>query len=358
MFPRIILVGVVAALGVTLPTRPEVLGWVHAVHNWTTGLRAMMDGGRPFASEMETETEAGPVAGWPLEASSHETDSAVAPAAKESAVPTPSSTWTPIPVEEQVGGLAHELNRRSEGLDLHVLPPAARRAAVAAGSRRGKDAGPERIVCTLLDRDLIDELTGIGRDGAADGQELSVADPGRRARSAEMMLECTLGRVPTSPSAPRGIAAGPEERPVRPVRIEPIVPIEEADLGLAVALNRFGEAVDPAHPAAWVSAVASAPERIAPVEAPDTGRADELNRAAEGLAQAAIGPPGDEPAGREVGVPRAPAARASIGVGQAGAEETPTVGNALRLTREAARAWMDVLRGSGGGESAVRVSAR
>ncbi|MHB1556732.1 MAG: hypothetical protein ACYC61_04535 [Isosphaeraceae bacterium] len=356
MFPRIILVGIVAALGITLPTRPEMLGWVHAVHNWTTGLRAMMDGGRPFASEMETE--AGTVAGWPLEASAYETAFAVAPAAKESAVPTPSPMWTPIRVEEQVSGLAHELNRRSEGLDLQVLPPAPRHAAVATNSRRGKDAGLERIVRTLLDRDLIDELARIGRDGASDGPEVAVVDPVRRARSAGMVLECTLGHVPSSPRSPRGIVAVPEVRPATPARIEPIAPVEEKELGLAFALNRFGEAVDPAHPATWMSVVASAPARIVPVEAPDTGLAHELNRAAEGLAQRAIGPAGDEPAGREVGVPRAPAARAPIGVGQANAEQTPSVGNAVRLTREAARAWMDVLRTTGGGESAVRVSAR
>ncbi len=356
MFPRIILVGMVAALGITLPTRPEVLGWVHAVHNWTTGLRAMMDGGRPFASEMETET--GTVAGWPLETSAYETASAVTPTAKESAVPTVSPTWTPIRVEEQVAGLAHELNRQSEGLDLHVLPPVPRRAAVAAGSRRGKDAGLERIVRTLLDRDLIDELARIGRDGASDGPEVAVVNPVRRVRSAGVAPECILGRVPSAPTAPRGIVAVPAPRPAAPAPIEPIAPVEEEELGLAVVLNRFGEAVDPAHPATWAGAVASSPARIVPVEAPDTGLADRLNRAAEGLAQAAIAPPGDEPAGRGVGVPRAPATRAPIGVGQAGADETPTVGNALRLTREAARAWMDVLHGSGGGESAVRVSAR
>ncbi len=83
-----------------------------------------------------------------------------------------------------------------------------------------------------------------------------------------------------------------------------------------------------------------------------------MNRAAGGLAQAAIGLAGDERAGREVGVPHAPATRAPSGLGQAGAEETRGVGLALRLTGEAARAWMDVLRASGGGESTVRVSAR
>lgn len=364
MLPRFILVGMVATLGVTVPTRPEVLGWVHAVHHWTTGLRAMMDGGRPFASEPEPET--GPVAAWPVglptEASGYATASAEAPKAETSAAaPSPLPSWTPILVEEQVSGLADELNRQSEGLDLHVLPQDVRRATVAATRGRVKDSGPQRIVRAFLDRDLFDELVRIGRDESLDGPEVFAVDPAWRVRTVGLVLECTLGRVPASVTAPRGIVTVPEEHPVAPVRIEPIAPVKEEQLGLAVALNRFGEAVNPAQPAAWASAVlplAAVSGRIVPVEVADTGRADELNRAAEGLAQAAIGPAGDEQAGREVGVHRAPAARAPIDVGQAGAEETRGVGLALRLTGEAARAWMDVLRASGGGESAVRVSAR
>ncbi len=355
MLPRIILVGLVSALGLSAPTRPEVIGCVKALHSWMAGQFAALDGcGRGEDQQMALATvalaDAGPY-GSPTVREAPLVDRVPVPEREHPKVAPPIPSFTPIAVEEQVAGLAHDLNRQSEGLGIRELPSTPRRLPIVRTTSTEQVVPSPRIARAFLEIAMIEEMLATSREESSASVvpvEAPVVSAKRRARWAEAGLECILGSMmATQPG--HGVPAVATTVPLKR-----ILPVEEDGLSLAVQLNRFGEAVDPVRPAERVGPTAPAGiATIVPVAASDTGIAEELNRAAEGLGLARVGEIGDAPAGREVGVHRAPTGRASVGGGQAAAEETSGLGDALRLTREAARAWMNVLRPAGGDSTAA-----
>ena len=147
MFTRLVLVSMVAALGITVPTRTDILGWVKAAHSWTASQLAEWD------TRANTEADAFPSA--PVFPSAPAERTA---AAEVSAQPAPivaegsgrtrletvhgsrGPTLEEIFVEECTIGLAEKLNRLAEGLRLAAIRElVARRSEIAAGTIRLPD---------------------------------------------------------------------------------------------------------------------------------------------------------------------------------------------------------------------------
>ena len=115
---RLVLVGIVAALGVSIPSQPSSESWFRSAEAWATSILAEWDTWEPTDGEEANPTRAAislPVrsAGWPGCEWHRKTLRA---AAGDSPAPKPVA-FEPIRVTEPFdSGIAYELNRLSDGL--------------------------------------------------------------------------------------------------------------------------------------------------------------------------------------------------------------------------------------------------
>ncbi len=212
------------------------------------------------------------------------------------------TAFEPIPVEDgSINRLADELNRRSEGLDLTMT------TAVPAPPHAEKNSAniDAKAVERLFAENQVFAVAGPG--GADEVERLFAenrvfAEP-READEVERLF--AENRVFAGPAAEPGQATAAAVRPAFAL----IAPVETIS-SLADALNRASEGLD-IDPASEV--VASRRPRFEPIPAaePASKLVDDLNRASEGVTVAR--------------------------------EESANVSTAMRLTRDAALAWMNVL---------------
>jgi hypothetical protein len=273
--------------------------------------------------------------------------------------------FDPIAVDApSITDVAGELNRWAEGLEIHPstivrrVPPN-ERIAVPASERGAWDLVVES--CRAA------EGSGLQAIVALAGEALPVRN-GLPDPMPELFEENPEGYEPSGEGLASNAASEPPVRAVRP-RFDPIeVPANRAE-GIAEELNRFAEGIG-IRPKDTSSPVVRSP-RFEPIEpGTDTGIAYELNRRSEGLDLALPGVGGATPttgprlAGR--GSPGQGAGSSSphgllaqqspqrslrtrppvFGILQARPVPTDSgLNQAIRLTRDAAYAWMDVLKG-------------
>ena len=338
MMTRLVLVGMVAALGISVPTTPDIQGWMNAVHSWT----------------------AHQLANW--DTSAHQQANAITLPPPVDFVPA----WHPIVVEAEVSGPAYDLNRAAEGLDIVLAPEMGRRTPSVEATERttpGTVLGEFPVapaVETLEMRVMSDLLLAAERANSevrpAEGEVI-----GPRAKSIVSPAECvfTPGKPatpatsgPTSPiveSGPTAVAIASKTDLIEPVADTPPELDGEA--------SWFVQAIERTQPAAIVSTASEPPfDPIDPGSSVDEGLAFELNRAADVVA--ITRDPGDHPETSSHATlnradtpvqPTAPMEERSPSPGP-----SPDVAHAIRLTGEAALAWMKIVTGP----AVVQVSVR
>jgi hypothetical protein len=334
MMTRLVLVGIVAALGISVPTRPEVQGWVMAAHSWTAHQLADWDtGGRRTMSGI------------------------ILPPFVEAV-----RTFEPIAVDDRAPGLADELNRFGESEVIVSGPaPAGRTRADDGHTPASAETAP--IEFSTVPLTVVPETKWLAelwldaeRSRSATGSaEAPVA--GRRVK-AKIPAECVFTpSVPASSPAEPSPAFESRSLAVAVVPLSALIePLAEAEPDIAGDLNRFGEGFDVAPPTATPTAMMKSRfEPIDPAAAVDTGLAYELERVSDGAALAwseadETGDPEPELAPRPV----PPDPPAIVGEPPAPPAPSPEVTHAIRLTGHAVHAWMRILAGPAG----VRVSVR
>ncbi len=221
MFSRLVLVGMVAALGITVPTRLEILGWIKAAHSWTASRLADWDSARPS----DDGVIVAPVLPWtPIERK----PDAVTPlptgilvalsgggTAAESLGYRPGPSLEPIVADDRASGLAHERNRRAEGLDISIEPAMTGRRVAVGTTDPARSTGKPTDLAPLLAGDTVEERLAIlwfraleGSDPAGTPVTLNVTE--RRSSVAIPPISCTF-------SGPSTV-----ERPARPVMTKPV----------------------------------------------------------------------------------------------------------------------------------------
>jgi hypothetical protein len=346
MVSRLVVVGLVGALGISVPTWPELREWMNAANNRIACQLAAWDasaGGDadlivvpPIAPAVVDRPRSAPVAG--------------------------STASDLIVVDEHPSGLAYELNREAEGPG----GPASSAQGIGVG-QAGKPDLPGDRAEFASDARRRDEFSLALPHGTPEGrlmaelvQAVRSADREPAGPEARGALRTALDRVPCtfSPSCavppPAPAAATAATAPVPPA-----VPAPDRTNRLSDAMPGTGQALDcfadPSDQPVLVLADSSpaepAFEPIDPATIP--GLAEQLNLTAEGLTTPASATIGDHPAGGE-----AAASRASIPPAPDPADSapgpTPHVVHAVRLTGQALHAWMNVLAGP----AIVQVSAQ
>lgn len=213
------------------------------------------------------------------------------------------TAYEPIPVEDgSINRLADELNRRSEGLDLTMTTAVPALPHVEKNTASNDAKAVERLFAE-------NQVFAVAEPGDADEVERLFADNRvfagpRDADEVERLF--AENRVFTGPAAEVKATAAD----VRPAFV-PITPVETIS-SLADELNRAAEGLD-IDPASIVVASRLRRPRFEPIPAaePASKQVDDLNRASEGVTVAR--------------------------------EESANVSTAMRLTRDAALAWMNVL---------------
>jgi hypothetical protein len=377
MLSRMILVGLVAVLGVSLPSRSDSGSWLTPAHDWVIAQLADWDTYTPGKDCGFIATEApDPL---PREATR----------APERTNTTTSVAFDPIPV---TNGLADELNRLAGGLDILATVTAIAESPVDSVVVSSSDS---------VEWKLAVELRRIAETSASDEPCSSQATP--RAREAEMdpaideifadasqvfapateamataaqpksvsiaaRPSCELAQTlvsqpceadadPTideifadgsqvfAPSEQAMATAGQSESAsiaAQPI-FELIPPPVDFETDIATELNLCGEGVE-------TTFEDDAPTRSEPIrtfdsiEVPadlDSGIAYELNRASEGLeiALPEIRKPSEAPS-------PIPASATTANVQDEPNSGNASIGKALGLTRDAALAWMNVLSGT------------
>ena len=335
MMPRLVLVGLVATLGISVPTWCEVRGCIKAVHSWTARRLAALDHGSSRADE----------------------SFAVVPPRR------PGPAFEPIVPEEGDASLAEELNRMAQGLEIPLEATIARRRAEPA-SRNAPAPAPARHeprVGTVesMELALLGDLLG-AEGGAAGVGSTCGAIASRRTKPVVPPIACVFTRsVAVEPAA--GTEA--EDRTRSGLRTEhpaprfaPIEPSVDSGGDIAMALNRFAEGID-LDPAARGLAKRGKPafEPIDPAAGRITSLGDELNLRSDGLNLVLVHSEAND-SGRPAPAPgKSPIA--SVGAhGRLPASIAPSsdVEHALRLTTDALHAWMKIVAGP----APVRISSR
>lgn len=322
MLPRLMMVGMVAALGITVPTRPEVRGCMRSIHSWTAYRLAALDG-----------TTHG----------SHE--SIVTIPWAERARPV----FEAISPDLRTSSIADELNRTAEGLDLPG------EAFLARTRPRGGHLSRESSLPAAADNGVvptIDDLESKLMLELAEGLDRSGSEPGLTGASISSPVD--LPAAPTivcaftttrelSPVRRTSPAAAP--KPEREILVAGLIePPTEAVGDEAGALNQFAQGID-ADLRDPVATTARRPDFV-PID-PDRARpisvVDELNRLWEGI---------------ETPMTGAAAPLAARPVARAAAPRVmspgPDLAQAVRLTSDAFRAWMKIVMRP----AVVQVSAR
>ena len=200
MLSRLVLVGMVAALGITVPTWPEIRGWMSAVHSWT-------------ACRLEE---------WDASASS-DADPVVPPPL----VHRPRPVFTPIEPDETASAVADALNRVSDGRDLRPGQALATRRPTgremdhpAAGRERVESSG----VPSLDSREgewMAELRQAFERSDAQVGADEVPAAPRRSRMRLDPPLVCVFTASPMIAAPVRPVTAAPVETSPRPRRSWP-----------------------------------------------------------------------------------------------------------------------------------------
>jgi hypothetical protein len=371
MISRLVLVGMVAALGVTLPSWPECEGWCQSAQEWASARLADWDTWRP--READSSHQAQPPIPAAREVRPMPVAAAVAGPGDSKTGPTPApspavkaaSDQTPGPqaiaahpiavADHPVADLALELNRWAEGLDIQPS------TIVSRASSSDRVPVPARSLAAWED------VIASCRAAEVSGVAQTITD---------LFEENPDGYEPSEEGLASSVAVEPTVGAVQP-KFDPIEPPSSWDRagGIAEELNRFAEGIGIGiGPEATSNPIARSPqgEPIATMP-PELGIADELNRASEGLDPTLPGrgdllhpapqllssgdASGEHPASSSrPGVqarqtnPDLPADRFPAG-GESTVQPAPAhlgLDQAIRLTRDAAFAWMDVLRGPTG----------
>jgi hypothetical protein len=359
MISRMILVGLVAVLGVSLPSRSESGGWLTSVHAWAIAQLAEWD---TYTSGEDlgfivTETPDSS----PREATQAATCSNT----------TASVAFEPIPVDDNRDtGLAYELNRMAEGLDNPATTTAIVESPTDFVAVSSSDSIELKLVvelCRIAENSarhetvssppipqprtadaapVIDEIFADGSNvfAPAEPEPASITQQPREANTAttidELFADGSEVFAPAEPELasitqpkPASIAARPE--------FEPIPPLVDLAMDIAAKWNRFVEGIK-------IRPEDAAPRPVRtptfePIKVPadlESGIAYELNHASEGLDNV-------PPAVRRLGDtrPQIPGSEPTAHTEGHHNHGDASIGKALSLTRDAAFAWMNVLAG-------------
>jgi hypothetical protein len=341
MITRLVLVGMVAALGISVPTRPGVQGWVLAAHSWTAHQLADWDTGARRSTS-----------GFTLPS-----------------VVTTVPAFEPIVVDERASGLADELNRFAERVDIDPRPAPSGRTPSAEGIARtthmpllsefsaalGIGTPEMRGMAELM-------LAAEGSQGAVGPAEAVVTEhrAGARVSPADCIFTPSVAASSTAPPATE-LSCEPRSLPVADaLQHEFIEPATDVQDDIASELNCLGEAFEIAAPAEMPPAAPKPPfDPIDPGTELDTGLAFELNRLSDGMAVAwSAADRTDNP--QPESTLRLTRPESAITSTPVPAERpsspgpSPDVAQAIRLTGEALHAWMSVMTGP----AIVRITAR
>jgi hypothetical protein len=333
MMTRLVLVGMVAALGITAPTWGQIQGWMGALHCWTASRLERWDTSR-----------------------SHEADFVVA----VSPVRRPRPAFEPIEPDDKVSKVADELNRTSDGLDLRPESAHASRSRVMAGTEtpsagRHRRASRREFGLDWREFEWMAEWRGNVEPPIADARPDEMPAAGRRSKAMlDPPIACVFTASATMVTPAHSVAASGVETRERPPMIWPKADLARvlatAESRLALERSRLAERIErllPDRPA--VHPAGPAFEPIDPAMCVCTSLADELNADSDSntIARARLGEADGH--ARESGSTGTPV-RPSAG----GSRPSPEVAQAMRLTRDAVHAWVKVMSGP----TAIQVSAR
>lgn len=337
MMSRLVLVGMVAALGITVPTWPEIHGCMRSAHVWMAARLADLDASR-------SPSEDPPI------------------------IPPPpirrTRSITPIDPDIRILTVADELNRAAQGLDLPAgvmvvrHRPTVEADTTPASMRQCRDSAvvptPDILECARI-RDVLETVERSSEEGGT--AESPVASQRSKVPATVACVFSASATRLTAPSpASSHVLRGTVTLTVSKPRMEPIEPADDGATDVAGVLNRSAEGMDlaPENPKP-VGAPAPAFTPIDPDACIQASIADELNQADEGLAIAHTSPIGEatrEPASTSAPIAVAPPATVADRAAPPG--PAPEFAQAMRLTREAFRAWMKVVANP----AIVQVSAR
>ena len=198
MISRLVLVGVVGALGISVPTWPEVREWMGAAHSWTACQLAAWDAcSRSEADSIMMVPTPRPV---PVE-SGRDAGSEL----RRSDPPSP--TFDPIAVDESEWELVFELNRKAEGLDMAsgalIAPgrPSDGTVKRSDDARQRDDLSPA-VVTEALELKLMAALVQAAESADATAVPIAAPSAERRCRRAVRAAALRLHPVLDGP-APR-----------------------------------------------------------------------------------------------------------------------------------------------------------
>jgi hypothetical protein len=319
MGSRRILIGLIALVSLSLPIWPDGVCGFTAVRDWAIGQLADWDPYTPSRDNPRIVAES--------TLSLSEDTVSVATGTSVSA------SYEPIPIDgDLVSGVSHELNRMAEGLDIAPI------VAARAGSRPDS-AG--------LSSDPIESKLAVDFCRSFEG-------PRAHALTENIvMVDDMFEENPETfePSA-EGLASNVEAGSIpaaSPSCVEPIERLADFTESLSEEPNRLGEGGD--IPSQDIVTPSARTRDLGLIEVPvDPGSetAYELNRASEGIG---IVPPEV----RRVGDVHPQLTRRQLGAhSDSNIQDDRTIEKAVRLTRDAAVAWLNLLRGP----AAVKMTSR
>jgi hypothetical protein len=378
MISRLVLVGMVAALGLSIPNWPEFERGFNAFRSWTTAHLAEWDSWQPNEDDAITvpevlapsRPETGPVVTsrvtmreqppalarnfeHPERAGEVPSDRRTNGTGSSLVAQQPSRTviaFEPIRVDDDLASsLADELNRLSEGLEIRQATQVnseTRTREVSIGSQ--VPATIHDLPSSALNMSVESRLAlglcqfvEVSRVDQARSDPTEASDP-----VVDIFDENPEGYEPTE----EGLASDVRQQPIPTAEpsFELIEPCDELTDDLAWELNRLADGTTVAPEARTIQPPRQPTfEPIILAEDLDSGTAYELNRASEGLR---IVPP---EAGRAAS--QRESARSARGETRPVLEtDDTTLRRAVRMTRDAARAWMDVLTGPTSDQMAFR----
>ena len=285
MISRFVLVGLVATLGISIPNLNELVSCIGALHEWTAnGLASLdtpghRDSGRDFLP-------------WTPE--------------------TPQSFHAPIEPSLAIIGIADELNRLSDGVE---VPPPTR-------PQRSKDAEriidrPELFTVVTMEEKFVVELERMIVQAASPTTSTTTTMVKRHVRPARGESQCSF-----SPGTSLIVSVASQW--------EPIEAPADSLVDLATTLNQFAEGIN-----------------LSPIPRRPLASVAEVDQVFEGLPFA--GSTVSERLSRMAGPTHDGSSR-----GKARCSPSPEVTRAVGLTGEALMAWFRVLRSPGD----LRISSR
>ena len=367
MISRLVLVGMVAALGLSIPSWSEFERGFNSFRSWTTAQLAEWDTWRPREDDSITvpevpapsRLETSPVVASPVVMGEPRNGQAGV-MGSSIVVRQPSRTdiaFVPITAANDLAsGIADELIRMAEGLEIPPAMPVkaeARTHEASLDSRNPVTADDFTSAASSISVELRLAL-GLCRFAEASRDDQTPPNPtdvDQETLQAGNPVDDIFDENPAGyEPAEEGLASDVRQQPITKAAepsFELIEPSDEVTDQIATELNRLldGMTVTPevraTHPARRPRF-----EPIVLAENLDSGTAYELNRASEGLG---IVPPKAGPAGQ----------RESARTTRAESQPVPDPGDenlrrAVRMTRDAARAWMDVLTGPASDRMAFR----